>query len=206
MTQARRFPRNRFLCLLLQGAHKVKQNLVRSLHLLSQPTMKLLLCLASLILATVRADKVYYTVMYGNNVPTTVQNQLSYDQQSLLSVMDSSTPTTMSVYSTGDSFTSTSTTPTTTDNSVRKLQINTCPSKCSNSGSTYCKSLGCAYCTRCRRHLRSLMATSTATSIASSIKSSMDSDLSSYCSGISGCQLWTKVYEVLPNGTFAVLA
>jgi hypothetical protein len=173
--------------------------------------MKHLLCLASLILATVRADRVYFTVMYGNNVPTTVQNQLSYDQQSLLSVMDSSTPTTMSVYSTGDSFTSTSTsttttTTTTTDNSVRKLQVNTCPSKCSNSGSTYCKSLGCAYCTRCRRNLRSLMSTSTATSIASSIKSSMDSDLSSYCSGISGCQLWTKVYEVLPNGTFAVLA
>jgi hypothetical protein len=173
----------------------------------SLSTMKLLLCLASLILAAVRADKVYFTVMYGNNVPTTVQNQLSYDQQSLLSVMDSSTPTTMSVYSTGDSFTSTSTTTTTTTgNSVRKLQVNTCPSKCSNSGSTYCKSLGCAYCTRCRRNMRSLMMTSTATSIASSIKSSMDSNLSSYCSGISGCELWTKVYEVLPNGTFAVLA
>jgi hypothetical protein len=203
MTQTRRFPRFAYCYKKI-----IKRNLVRSP--IKQATMKLLLCLASLILAAVRADKVYYTVMYGNNVPTTVQNQLSYDQQSLLSVMDSSTPTTMSVYSTGDSFTAdtstTTTTTTTTGNNVRKLQISTCPNSCRNSGSTYCKSLGCAYCTRCRRNLRSLMSTSTATSIASSIKSSMDSDLSSYCSGISGCQLWTKVYEVLPNGTFAVLA
>jgi hypothetical protein len=33
----------------------------------------------------------------------------------------------------------------------RDLAVSTCPSACSTSGSTKCKSLGCAFCDRCRR-------------------------------------------------------
>jgi hypothetical protein len=179
--------------------------------------MKLVLCLASMLFSLVSADTVYYTVVYGNNVPNTVKTRLAGDEPALLTVMDSATPDVMSVYSTGQSFSEqpySTTGGTTADNSVRKLfpttrdlQMSTCPSSCKNSGSTYCRSLGCAYCTRCRRNLRSLAVSSTATTqIASSIKSELDSDLASYCTGASGCQLWTKVYEVNADGSLKELA
>jgi hypothetical protein len=179
--------------------------------------MKLVLCLASLLLSlsAVSAEKLYYTVVYGNGVTTTVQNQIASGETTLLASLDSATPSTMSVCGSGETFTQetySTTGGTTTDNSVRKLfptkrdlQVSTCPSKCRTSGSTYCRSLGCAYCSNCRRNLRSLVSTST-TSIASSIKTELDSDLASYCNGVSGCQLWTKVYEVNPDGTLTEVA
>jgi hypothetical protein len=175
--------------------------------------MKLLLCL--LFLSAASAEKVLYTVVYGN-VTGTVKTQIENSETTLLAAMDSATPATMSVYSTGQSFTTetySTTGGTTTDNSVRKLfpterdlQVNTCPNSCKNSGSNYCKSLGCAYCTRCRRNLRSLMSATSTTNIATSIKSELDSDLASFCSGVSGCKLWTKVYEVNPDGTLTQVA
>jgi hypothetical protein len=35
--------------------------------------------------------------------------------------------------------------------SDRELQFSSCPKSCSSSGSTYCKSIGCAFCGRCGR-------------------------------------------------------
>jgi hypothetical protein len=178
--------------------------------------MKLVLCLASLILSTVSAEKLFQTVVLGYGVTSTVQNKITSSESYFLSSIDSATPSTMSVCASGESFTqetySTTGGTTTDNNSARKLfptardlQMSSCPSKCKNSGSTYCRSLGCAYCTSCRRNLRSLVSTST-TNIATAIKTELDADLASYCNGVTGCKLWTKVYEVNPDGTLTEVA
>jgi hypothetical protein len=161
--------------------------------------MKIPVCLTFLI-SFVSADKLLFTVIYGNNVPTAVRDEVIRDEGSLLAVMDSSTPSSYSVCPSGDA-------------TVRKLfpierKLGSCPAGCSNSGSTMCRALGCAYCGgRCRRQLRGLLTQSnfipedTATSISTSIKTSLDSDLAAYCSGIAGCELWTKVYVVHEDGS-----
>jgi hypothetical protein len=71
-----------------------------------------------------------------------------------------------------------------------------CPNSCSNSGSTYCRSLGCAYCGTCRRFLRTL-------ATATSVENAMNRLLAPYCQGVAGCTLWSKVLVVNGDGSLS---
>jgi hypothetical protein len=74
--------------------------------------------------------------------------------------------------------------------------ISFCPNSCSNSGSTYCRSLGCAYCGTCRRFLRTL-------ATATSVENAMNRLLAPYCQGVAGCTLWSKVFVVNADGSLS---
>jgi hypothetical protein len=164
-----------------------------------------ILLLTSLFLSLASAEEMLFTVIYGENVPPEVWDQVDLDQGSLLAVMDASTPSYYSVSTAGS----------TTNDSVRRLfpirreLFQQCPPKCKTSASTTCKALGCAMCgSRCRRRLRALhtesaMISDSATDVAFSIESNLDEDLSYYCENIEGCELWTEVYIVHEDGSLS---
>jgi hypothetical protein len=173
--------------------------------MMSIRTMWPTLLLISVFLSLASAEKLLFTVLYGNNVPQEVSDQIDWDRGSLLAVMDSSTPSDFSVSTAGS----------TTNDSVRKLfpirreLFGQCPASCRNSGSSLCKALGCAYCGRsCRRSLRGLLAESltisdSTTDVAYSIETNLDDYVSAYCVGINGCELWTEVYIVHEDGSLS---
>jgi hypothetical protein len=107
----------------------------------------------------------------------------------------------------------------------RHLQMS-CPNACSSSGSTRCRSMGCAFCGRCRRQRElptsisvstasassfgngtttSTSSSSTFTAIGSTaartIESLFNSQLKKHCAGASNCEIWAKIHRVLSNGT-----
>ena len=80
----------------------------------------------------------------------------------------------------------------------RNLQVNTCPSRCANSGSTYCRSLGCAYCGQdCARRLREAIEANG----AAAIESDLNAEVSSYCGTRSNCSVYVKILQVNDDGT-----
>jgi hypothetical protein len=84
----------------------------------------------------------------------------------------------------------------------RSLQVNTCPSKCQNSGSTYCRILGCAYCgTSCDRRLREALEASG----AASLESDLNAEVSSYCGTRLNCSVHVKILQVNDDGTTSEL-
>jgi hypothetical protein len=84
------------------------------------------------------------------------------------------------------------------DHDGRNLQVNTCPSRCQTSGSTYCRSLGCAYCgSSCDRRLREALEAYG----AASLESSLNDEVSSYCGTRSNCSVYVKILQVNDDGT-----
>jgi hypothetical protein len=82
---------------------------------------------------------------------------------------------------------------------ARNLQINTCPNRCWNSGSTYCRSLGCAFCgTSCARRrnlLRHLDSAAGRSLIA--VEAKLNAALAPYCPGAEPiCELYVKIVKV----------
>jgi hypothetical protein len=80
----------------------------------------------------------------------------------------------------------------------RSLQINTCPNRCSNSGSTYCRSLGCAFCgTSCARRRNLLRPLDSAGRSLIAVEAKLTAALAPYCPGAEpGCELFVKIVKV----------
>lgn len=86
----------------------------------------------------------------------------------------------------------------------RDLSLSTCPSTCSNSGTTKCRSLGCAFCGRCRRDLQTTNTTTDFTlSIANALKieGTFNSGLKIFCLFKSTCKIYAKIYRISANET-----
>jgi hypothetical protein len=83
----------------------------------------------------------------------------------------------------------------------RVLPFNNCPAFCANSGSTYCRALGCAFCGgSCARRLLRNAVTSSAYG-AAAIEASLNEELARYCTSYTECTLWAKIMLVNPDGT-----
>jgi hypothetical protein len=81
----------------------------------------------------------------------------------------------------------------------RALQIHTCPPQCAHSGSTYCRSLGCAFCGQsCSRRLRELLAEGGA---AAAVEETMNEALAPYCASDPKCEIGAKILVVNADGT-----
>jgi hypothetical protein len=80
----------------------------------------------------------------------------------------------------------------------RELADLGCPNSCSNSGSTRCRSLGCAYCGECGGRLLQQMRTA---SQQRTIESDLQSQLDKYCEGKTGCKLHARIMRVDSDGT-----
>ena len=85
----------------------------------------------------------------------------------------------------------------------RELSFSSCPNTCSTSGSTKCRSLGCAFCGRCRRDLQTTNTTdfTLSTSNALKIEGTLNSGLKIFCLFRSSCKIYTKIYRLMDNGT-----
>jgi hypothetical protein len=80
----------------------------------------------------------------------------------------------------------------------RVLQIHTCPPQCAHSGSTYCRSLGCAFCgMSCSRRLRELLADGG----AAAVEATMNEALAPYCASDPKCEIGAKILVVNADGT-----
>jgi hypothetical protein len=81
----------------------------------------------------------------------------------------------------------------------RKLPLIRCPSSCKNSGSTSCRSLGCAYCTKCRRRRSRSLSAVTRLSIQDrkAIEADIDALLQPYCLMDATCLLKSRVKQHL---------
>jgi hypothetical protein len=78
----------------------------------------------------------------------------------------------------------------------RALQIHTCPPQCAHSGSTYCRSLGCAFCGQsCSRRL---LADGGA---AAAVEATMNEALAPYCASDPKCEIGAKILVVNEDGT-----
>lgn len=97
----------------------------------------------------------------------------------------------------------------------RALQVKTCPSACSKSGGNYCRSMGCAYCGRCRRRrlLRTLTVRGSRSrslrgdlSLADAVELALGRVLSLYCLGVPGCKLRAEILTVSEDGTLTEAA
>jgi hypothetical protein len=83
----------------------------------------------------------------------------------------------------------------------RQLPDTGCPNSCSNSGSTKCRILGCAFCGPCdRRRHRSLQQVRTAAQ-QRKIESDLQADLDQYCEGKTGCTLHARILRTKSDGT-----
>jgi hypothetical protein len=80
----------------------------------------------------------------------------------------------------------------------RELVDTGCPNACSNSGSTRCRSLGCAYCGDCGGRRLQQMRTA---SQQRTIESDLQSELDKYCEGKTGCKLHARIMRVSSDGT-----
>jgi hypothetical protein len=88
-------------------------------------------------------------------------------------------------------------------NRHRGLQLIDCPSRCSNSNSMYCRSIGCAMCGACRRRLGRALGRQS----HGQVELKLNEALAPYCAGAdSGCQLYVKVRKVNGDGTTDELA
>jgi hypothetical protein len=79
----------------------------------------------------------------------------------------------------------------------RVLPLIRCPSSCRTSGSTYCRSLGCAYCSRCRRQRGRALQGATRLSIQDrkAIEADIDALLQPYCLGVTTCLLKSRLKQ-----------
>jgi hypothetical protein len=82
-----------------------------------------------------------------------------------------------------------------------------CPNSCTNSGSTKCRSLGCAFCGKCRRELTNngtsggLGEFTLSSSNALKIENTFNSGLKHFCLFRSRCRIYVKIYRIEEDGT-----
>jgi hypothetical protein len=164
--------------------------------------MKLLLpLLVSLLSSFARGQVTYVTVLYGNNVPGPVRQEVVASTGDLLSTLNETTPEEYDVVPAGAPLATRKDRGLSSLAGSRELDIG-CPNGCSNSGSNYCRLLGCAYCGTCggRFLLRGLQ--SSGEFDAAEVQSTMTDEVSSLCDGASAsCELWTVVYVLNADGS-----
>jgi hypothetical protein len=182
--------------------HKHKHKSKNFVKPSQSPAMKLLLSLLSLI-SLARGDVTYVTVVYGNSVPRAVRQEIAASTDELLGTLNETTPASFDVVAAGE--------PIARDRELypeadRKLPDFGCPNSCSNSGSNYCRVLGCANCGNCggRRTLRGLQ---DATFDAVEVELALTEELSTLCdNATAACELWTVVYIVNADGSLTEAA
>jgi hypothetical protein len=83
------------------------------------------------------------------------------------------------------------------DQDDRELLLIRCPSSCQTSGSTYCRSLGCAYCSKCRRQRGRALPVVPRLSIQDrkAIEDDIDALLQPYCLGNASCLLKSRLKQ-----------
>jgi hypothetical protein len=159
--------------------------------------MKLLLSLLALI-SFARGDVTYVSIIYGNYVPGAVRKEIAQSSDTLLATLNATTPASFDVVSAGE--------PLARDRELfpatdRKLPFGGCPSSCSNSGSTWCRINGCAYCgASCdRRNLRGLQGGALD---AVEVELALTEEVSTYCDGASAsCELWVRLFILNDDGS-----
>lgn len=73
-----------------------------------------------------------------------------------------------------------------------------CPAGCANSGGSYCRNIGCAYCgNSCSRRLQSAVSNKG----AKEVEASINDDLVQYCENKVGCSITCKILKVKQDGT-----
>jgi hypothetical protein len=155
----------------------------------------------------------YAWVIYGNGVPDSIQNDIDVDSDKLLQKLQKHEGHGFSALAPGHLVGGGGARDLLSDGDARRVQeppqsgasdgpddgrrglVGTCPSSCSNSGSTYCRSLGCAYCSTCRRRRRNIRYLRNLAS-PQSVENALDKDLAAYCKGVPDCALWSKVFVV----------
>jgi hypothetical protein len=162
--------------------------------------MKLVLSLlASSFFSLVTGQVTYVTVLYGNNVPAPVRQEVVASTPELLSTLNATTPDGYNVVPEGAPLATRGRDLSSLAGS-RELDIG-CPNGCTNSGSNYCRLLGCAFCGTCggRFLLRGLQG---GEFDAADVQSTMTDEVSSLCDGASAsCELWTVVYVLNADGS-----
>jgi hypothetical protein len=171
-----------------------------------------LLLSSCLKITCVQADMLFVCMIYGTGVTSRVQKLIEANADKLLQKLKLAEPSYYDIYAPGEVVNTTATrfreleatdekdevadvpgiVPTSRD-----LQVSSCPSRCSSSGGNYCRSMGCAYCGRCRRrrNLRGDL------SLSGTIELTLNIALSLFCIGVPGCKLWTDILIVNDDGT-----
>jgi hypothetical protein len=161
--------------------------------------MKLVLSLlVSSLFSLVTGQVTYVTVLYGNNVPAPVRQEVVASTPELLGTLNETTPEQYDVVPAGAPL---ATRGRDLSSAGRELDIG-CPNGCTNSGSNYCRLLGCAFCGTCggRFLLRGLQGDGAFD--AAEVQSTMTDEVSSLCDGASAsCELWTVVYVLNADGS-----
>jgi hypothetical protein len=162
----------------------------------------------------VQASMLYVCMIYGTGVTSRVQKLIEANADSLLRKLKLAEPSYYDIYAPGEIVNTTGTRfreLESTEERVeaadvtgvvptsRDLQVNSCPNKCSTSGGNYCRSMGCAYCGRCRRRRRRNLRGDL--SLTSTIEFTLNIALSLFCIGVPGCKLWTDILIVNADGT-----
>jgi hypothetical protein len=156
----------------------------------------------------VQADVLFVCMIYGMGVTSRVQKLIEANASSLLRKLKLAEPSYYDIYAPGEAVNTTAARfrelesidgKDVTEDVVttsRDLQIKSCPSKCSTSGSNYCRSMGCAYCSNChRRYLRGDL------SLSGTVELTLNTALSLLCIGTPGCKLWTDILIVNDDGS-----
>jgi hypothetical protein len=168
-----------------------------------------LLCLASWAAITVSADDLLQLVVMGSGGQVgAALAEVTQDASTFLSDFVSAEGSSYKLVQPGGSLpvdrklqSSSS-----TEDEPRKLADLGCPNSCSNSGSSKCALLGCAYCGKCggrrdRRRTRSLQQQLRTASQQRSIESDLQADLDQYCEGRTGCTLHARILRTNADGT-----
>jgi predicted metal-binding protein len=162
--------------------------------------MKLLLpfLVSSFLSSLVRGDT-YVTILYGNGVSAAVQREVAASSPELLTTLNATTPLAYDIVPPGAPLARGR------DLSLasRELPDTGCPNQCSNSGSTYCRIIGCAYCGGCggRSLLRGLQSGGGAGAFdAAEVEVALTEEVSPLCTSAT-CELWTVVYLVNADGS-----
>ena len=157
----------------------------------------------------VRAGVLSVAMIKGTGVTSKVQGRIEGALGDLLRLLKLAEPADYDIYAPGETINATdrrrellpsAEEPTTAvvaaeaaSDEGRELQVKTCPSSCSTSSRTYCRSLGCAYCGKCRRRRRNLRGD---LSLVGAVEFTLSKVVSLYCLGVVGCKLWVELLTV----------
>jgi hypothetical protein len=164
----------------------------------------------------VRADTLSVAMIKGTGVPSRVQRRIENGLADLLDLLKLAEPSDYDIYAPGEVINTTAgvrrrellqapedatqlaVAPSATDGGRELQTMKTCPSSCSTSGRNYCRSMGCAYCSRCRRRRRNLRGD---LSLVGAVEFTLSKVVSLYCLGVVGCKLWVELLAVNDDGS-----
>jgi hypothetical protein len=180
-----------------------------------QVVVTALMATTHLHVIVVRADTLSVAMIKGTGVPSRVQRRIENGLADLLDFLKLAEPSDYDIYAPGEVINTTAgvrrrellqapeesaqldaASSATTDGGRELQTMKTCPSSCSTSGRNYCRSMGCAYCSRCRRrNLRGDL------SLVGAVEFTLSKVVSLYCLGVVGCKLWVELLTVNDDGS-----